>query len=154
MTHNEFEQSKNRLEETRRAGLAAVEAGYQAQMRALEMVWMLQAGLGESSLSSTAVAATAPAVQAPPPLPPPAPARPRSWRAGEVDDDVRANLPRLPESFTRGDVCKQLGYEPDRGALYRCLETLTREGLLRVESKGSGRRATVYCRTGGEASPA
>ena len=141
MTHNEFEQSKNRLAETRRAGLAAVEAGYQAQMRALEMIWRLQAGLGESSLASAAVAATAPAVQAPPPLPP-------------VEDDVRANLPRLPESFTRGDVCKQLGYEPDRGALYRCLETLTREGLLRVESKGSGRKATIYRRTVDAASPA
>jgi hypothetical protein len=150
MTHNEYEQSKRRFEDTRRAGIEVVEAAYQAQMRALEMIWMLQGGLVEGAPFSLGIAAPAPMAQEPPP---PAPGRSRRRSFAEMDDEVRANLWRLPESFTRRDVCQILGYEPDRGSLYRCLEKLTQEGHLHVEVKGEGQRATVYRRTGGGSSP-
>ncbi|HEX4497982.1 MAG TPA: hypothetical protein VIE43_20065 [Thermoanaerobaculia bacterium] len=152
MTHNEYEQSKRRLEEARRAGAELVEAAYQAQMRALEMVWRLQGGIleGTPSLPVPAVAAAAPVA----PQPPAPPERSRKRSFDDVDTDVRAHLSRLPESFTRRDVCRILGYEPERGALYRCLKTLTREARLRIEEKGEGQRATVYRRTGGGSPPA
>jgi hypothetical protein len=70
-----------------------------------------------------------------------------------VEDDVRAAFPRLPERFTRREVCEALGYEPDRGALYRVLQMLKTEALVRIESAGEGQRATVYRKTGGTHSP-
>lgn len=69
-------------------------------------------------------------------------------------DDVRGALSRLPETFTRGDVCEVLGYEPDRSALFRILRELTQEGALRIESRGAGQRATIYRKSGGGDSPA
>ena len=71
-----------------------------------------------------------------------------------MDADIRKSFWRLPETFTRGDVCEMLGYEPDRGPLYRSLQDLVREGGLRIESPGSGQRATVYCKTVRSESPA
>jgi hypothetical protein len=155
MTHNEYEQSKRRLEEARRAGAELVEAAYQAQMRALEMVWMLQGGILEGAPSLPTHPAH-PAIAAVPiaQAPPAAPERPRKRSFDEVDTDVRAHLGRLPESFTRRDVCRILGYEPDRGSLYRCLKALTQEARLRIEQKGEGQRATVYLRVGGGSPPA
>jgi hypothetical protein len=147
MTRDEYEHSKLRLEEQRRSGVELVEAAYQAQIRALDLVWMLQGGVGPVAFSSGAT----------PPAPAPAPAppaeRPRRRSGPEVDDDVRAAFPRLPERFTRREVCEALGYEPDRGALYRVLQTLKTEALVRIESAGEGQRATVYRKTGGAHSP-
>lgn len=148
MTHNEYERSKERLEEQRRSGVELVEAAYQAQIRALDLVWMLQGGVGPVALSSGA-SALAPAAPAPaPPV-----ERPRRRSTGEVEDDIRAAFSRLPERFTRREVCEVLGYEPDRGALYRGLRALTAEALIRVESAGEGQRATVYRKADGEHSP-
>jgi hypothetical protein len=149
MTRDEYERSKERLEEQRRSGVELVESAYQAQMRALDLVWMLQGGPGSVALSAAGPAAPAPAPQAPP-----APVdRPRRRSASEVEDDVRAAIPRLPERFTRRDACASLGYEPDRGALYRILQTLAEDALIRVESTGEGQRATVYRKAGSEDSP-
>ena len=69
-----------------------------------------------------------------------------------MDDDVRAAFARFPEKFTRRDVCEILGYEPDRGALYRVLQDLPRSGALRIESPGGGQRATAYRKTGADPS--
>jgi hypothetical protein len=95
-----------------------------------------------------------------PATPPPAkqetiPPVAQPWRrnAPEVEDDVRAALPRLPARFTRREVCEVLGYDPDRGALYRVLQKLTMEGSLRVESRGEGQKGTVYRQTDGGDSP-
>ena len=41
-----------------------------------------------------------------------------------------------------------LGYEPDRGSLYRILQELVQEGYLRVESTGTGQRPAIYRKTG------
>jgi hypothetical protein len=144
MTRDEYERRKQRIEEQLRAGIELMESAYRAQIRALDLVWMVQA---EEDAES-------------PPPPPPAqqplrpPDKPRRRSAPEVDDDVRSAFGSLPETFTRRDVCEALGYEPDRGALYRSLQLLTRSGALRVESPGGGQRATTYRKTGADPSPA
>lgn len=142
MTRDEYERRKQRIEEQLRAGIELMESAYRAQMRALDLVWMVQA---EED------AETPP----PPPKQEPAPPHdlPRRRSAPEVDADVREAFPRLPTTFTRRDVCAALGYEPDRGALYRTLQDLTRSGALRVEERGGGQRATTYTKTGADPSP-
>jgi hypothetical protein len=152
VTRDEYERSKERLAEQRRAGIELVETAYQAQVRALEMVWMLQ---GEGTGIGPAAAASSTAPAAPAPAKPAAPAAKLHRRSGaQVETDVYAALPRLPETFTRRDVCAALGYEPDRGALYRTLQNLVGEGRAQVVSPGDGQRPTIYRRTGGSASPA
>jgi hypothetical protein len=142
MTRDEYEWRKQRIEEQLRAGIELMESAYRAQMRALDLVWMVQA---EED------------AEAPPPPPAQEPLRPvdkpRRRSAPEVDGDVREAFASLPEKFTRGDVCEALGYEPDRGALYRILQLLTQSGALRVESRGGGQRATTYRKTGADPSP-
>jgi hypothetical protein len=149
VTRDEYERSMERLAEQRRWGIELVETAYQAQVRALDLVWMLQgegAGSGPvTGASSTAPSAPAPAKQE---IRPPA-AKPRRRLGAEVETDVYAALPRLPETFTRRDVCAALGYEPDRGALYRTLKRLVEEGHAQVVSLGDGQRPTVYRRSGG-----
>lgn len=153
MTREQYEQHKQRLEEQLRGGIQLLESAHQAQIRALDLVWMLQAEEGAAE-----PVAEAEALSSPEPSPVPAPAKqealpaprpPRHRGIGDLEDDVRAALPRLPERFTRGDVCAAIGYEPDRGNLYRILQELVRGKSLRVESVGSGRKATVYRRTDG-----
>jgi hypothetical protein len=143
MTRDEYERRKERLKEQLQAGVGLLESAYQAQVRALDLVWMLQA---EES------AAGAPD-GVPSGVPEPQPAAARRRGAAEVDDDVREGFGRLPERFTRGDVCEVLRYEPDRGALYRSLQQLVAAGSVRVESPGAGQRATVYSKIGGVDSP-
>lgn len=147
MTRNQYEQHKRRLEEQLRAGIQLLENAYQAQIRALDLVWMLQAEADAQEAYVSPEPAPAPS---PPkeerPLPP---SRPRRREPGELDDEIRGALPRLSETFTRRDVCHALGYEPDRGSLYRVLQDLVREGSLRVESTGTGQKPTVYRRIDG-----
>ena len=42
MSREQYEQRKRRLEEQLRAGIQLLESAYQAQVRALDLVWMLQ----------------------------------------------------------------------------------------------------------------
>lgn len=144
MTQAEYEHSKQRLEEQRRAGVELVERAYQAQVRALELVWMLQGGTGPTALPPGTVI-TAP----PPPAPPPA-AQPQPKKGLEVEDDVYARFWQLPEVFTRRDVCRLLDYEPDRAVLHRILKKLLRDGFTSVESPGDGQRPAKYRKTGKE----
>jgi hypothetical protein len=148
MTQDDYERSKIRLAEQRRSAIEMVEAGYQAQLKALELYWSLQSGKGEVAQSvevtsvvpavvPSSVQAAQPVVEAPP-----------RRSAPQVDADVRAAFPLLPETFTRHDACRVLGYEPYRGALYLSLEKLVREGFARVFEPGSGHRAVVYQKTG------
>jgi hypothetical protein len=148
MNQDEYERTKSRLAEQRRSAIEMVEAGYQAQLRALELYWTLQTGKGEVS-HSTAVGSGGPAVVPPsaqeaPPVVETAPRR----SAPDVDADVRKALPLFPDTFTRRDVCRALGYEPYRGALYLSLQKLVQEGLARVVKPGAGHRAVVYQKTG------
>lgn len=153
VNRNEYERRKERLKEQLHAGVRLLESAYQAQVRALDLVWMLQA---EESDAGTAGGETASASGAPAPGildPRPVAEVPRQRRASEVDNDVRESFWRLPETFTRSDVCEVLGYEPDRGALYRSLQQLAQDGSVRIESPGAGQRATVYRKIGGMDSP-
>ena len=143
-----------RLAEQRRWGIELVETAHQAQVRALDLVWMLQ---GEGAGAGPAIASSSTAPSAPAPAKQeilPSAAKPRRRLGAEVETDVYAALPRLPETFTRRDVCNALGYEPDRGALYRTLQRLVEEGRAHVVSPGNGQRPTVYRRSGGGHSPA
>jgi len=133
MTDPEYEQLKKHLEEQRRIGMELVERAYAAQMRSLEMIRTLQGGSGPVALPTA--------------VPPPAPERPRRRMATEVWNDVCEIFPDLPERFTRRDVCKALGYEPDRGALYKTLEGLAAQGDFTIETKGKGQKGTVYRKT-------
>ena len=157
VTREQYNLHKRRLEEQLQAGIQLLESAYQAQIRALDLVWMLHAeemGIEAPQAAPALSPPVAPAVPAPatePPLPPPI--APRRRTPGEVSDDVLAALPRLPELFTRGDVCEALGYEPDRAILYRILQELRQEGSIDVDSPGAGQRATVYRRIGASDSP-
>jgi hypothetical protein len=149
MLREHYEQSKRRLEEQRRTGVELVEAAYQAQVRALDLVWMLQGEGADSGFPGSGSLTTAPSQKEPVASVPPSPRR----SAYEVEDGLRESLARLPETFNRNDVCRVLGYEPDRGVLYRALTKLVQEGVLRVESRGDGRRAAVYRQVGTASSP-
>ncbi|HEX4498792.1 MAG TPA: hypothetical protein VIE43_24145 [Thermoanaerobaculia bacterium] len=140
MTHNEYEQAKHRLEDSRRAGLDLVEAAYQSQLRALDMVRDLLAGTADVPLPTAPPAASPPAVEALAPPPPPR----RQQRAGDVAGDFRRIYRQLPETFGRNDIHALLGYEPDRGALYRILAALSTRKVIFIETVSLGRRPAVY----------
>lgn len=152
MTREQYNLHKQRLEEQLRAGIQLLESAYQAQVRALDLVWMLQSQETEIEIPQAAAlpASQAPAVEPSPSSRP----RPRRRTPGEVSHDLLAALPRLPELFTRRDVCAALGYEPDRQLLYRLLQELRQQGRISVESTGEGQRATVYRRPGASHPPA
>jgi hypothetical protein len=149
MTHNEYEQAKRRLEESRRAGLDLVETAYQAQIRALEMVWNLLAGAGDTPLL-TATPATSPPAAADPAPPPPQRQR---RRTADVEQELRRIYRQLPETFGRSDIHALLGYQPDRGALYRILAELSNQGDLVIERGAVGRTPAVYRKIAADLAP-
>lgn len=148
MTHNQYEQHKRRLEEQLRAGIQLLESAYQAQVRALELVWMLQAEAGGGLEAALAVpegeTAPSPPMEGTPPSP-----LDRTIGIGELKADIRAALLRMPEMLTRRDICEAIGYEPSRSTLYRMLQELVREGSLRLESRGEGQKPAIYRKTAG-----
>ena len=151
MTHDEYEQRKRRLEEELRAGVALLETAFRHQIRALQLVWAA-AGGEDVEIPPPVVALpaaraplpAAPALPAPPPAPPP-PARRRSW---ELLDDIMTALAGIPEVFDRNDICRAIGYEPDRGSLYRTFQELTQDGVIAIERRGTGKLPTRYKKTG------
>lgn len=148
MTREQYERSRRQLEEQLRTGIALLEQAYHAQMAALDVVWRLHAREGETVVqrpepSPVPVQTAAPAPVSAAPLP----HRSRKRSASELEEDVFSLFWRLPESFTRSDVCEVLGYEPDRTGLYRVLRDLVRTGYLTIEDPGSGKRATLYRKT-------
>ena len=147
MTREQYEQRKRRLEEQLRAGIQLLETAYLAQVRALDLVWMLQAeesGAGaDLPVSLAAPGAPAPASQERPV----ATKQPHGQKTYTARDEIHSAFYRLPERFTRNDVCKMLGYEPDRGALFRVLRELVDQGHIQIAEPGRGQRATVYEKT-------
>lgn len=139
MTHNEYEQRKRRLDEQLRVGIEWLQAAHRQQVEALNLLRANDGGADETS----------PAVDLTQAVPPPAPSEPQTAgrprrRAGELYNEVRGILDKMPEVFDRNHVCEQLGYEPDRGSLYRTLEQLKDEGLLAREAWGAGRTPSRY----------
>ena len=118
-----------------RSGMELLRAAFQTQLRALEMVWMGTSGEPASPPQA-------------PSLPPadPEPQRPVRRSTDELYSDFVAALPKLPGVFDRGSICRALGYEPSRVALYRLLNELVRDGHLQIVSRGEGRKGTTYRR--------
>jgi hypothetical protein len=143
MRREEYEQRKRRLEEQFREGTALLEAAHRQQLRALELVWMTTAeedlALGAGPVAEPAAVPSRPS--------PPAPSRSHRHKAGELEAGVEAALASVPEVFDRNDVCRVLGYEPDRGSLYRTLQDLVNEGTLALQRRGSGKATTQYRKT-------
>ncbi len=147
MTREEYETRRQRIEEEARTGAELLRAACQAQLRALEVLWLTTSGeparltpppaTGQRPSPASNAASAAP----------PAPAEPRR-SLGRVFQDLVKVLPQLPEVFDRNDACRALGYEPDRTALYRILNELVRDGKLRVASRGEGRKPARYFRSG------
>lgn len=129
MTREEYEAGKARIEEHLRTGVELLQTVYRQQMEALELVWA--AGTGEPAAALPAPAAEIPV---------------RRRRIGELYCEVRDAISNLPEIFDRGDVCDRLGYQPDRGSLFRTLREMVGEGFLAVQAPGDNRRPTLYRR--------
>ena len=136
MTRDDYEARRKRMDEGLRAGIELLQAAHAAQIRALDLVWMSS---GDQ----------APAMAPPPgePMAPgalQAPAKKKRQPNGQLYEDVCAAVERCPERFDRGDVCRLLGYEPNRGNLYRVLQELIAEELFAVEARGEGTIPTKY----------
>ncbi|PYQ65593.1 MAG: hypothetical protein DMF53_05210 [Acidobacteria bacterium] len=139
MTREQYEEQKRRLAEQHRSLVEMVDSAYQTQLQALDMVWRMMSGEGPADPRP------APAPAAAPPQPPaPEPPARRRRRAGELNEEVLAALPRLPELFAFTDVCRALRYNPDRGSLYRALQELKDLGHIAVHSAGIGAQPTRY----------
>jgi hypothetical protein len=145
MTRDEYEKRNRRLEEELRAGVELLETAYRHQVRALQLVWAAAGGDVEIPPSVVATFPGGPAAAAPafPALPaaPPQPARRGSW---DLYNDVQDALDEAPEVFDRNDICRILGYEPNRGSLYRTLQELIQDGDCALEERGSGKMPTRY----------
>lgn len=140
MTHEQYERHKQRLDAQLDAGIRLLRSAHQAQIRALDVVWMLQAEEAPEGATAPEGVASSQSVSSP--------EAPSRLGIGELDHDLRVAFLHLPERFTRGDVCAALGYRPERGMLYRLLQELVQEGSLQIETLGTGRKATVYRKTG------
>lgn len=140
MTRDEYEARRRRIEAELQAGMELLQASAQAQLRALEMVWMSASG---EPATTPAPSSRQPATPAPPPKPPDGPVH---RRLAQVRADVAAALPRLPGTFDRNHVREAIGYEPNRVALFRVLNDLVAEGALGIEMRGGGQRPTTYRR--------
>lgn len=143
MTRDEYEARKRRIEAELQAGVKLLQSSAQAQLRALEMVWMSASGEpATTSAPSSRQTEAAPARTS----------RPARRSLAQVYADLSAALPLLPELFDRNHVREAIGYEPDRVALFRVLNDLVAEETLGVEVRGGGQRPTTYRRNATNAS--
>jgi hypothetical protein len=138
MTREEYEQRKLRLAEQLREGVALLEEGYQRQLRALELIWIADSS-GDAvppRQEPTAAASARP------------PVKPSRLAPGQLMEDVRTALTRMPEVFDRNDLVRALGYEPERSSLHRTLSRLVNEGVLVLNSYGAGKIPAKYGKMG------
>jgi hypothetical protein len=148
MTRDEYEQRKRRLEEELRAGVELLETAYRHQFRALQLVWAAAGGDVEIPPSVMAAFPGVPASAAPAlPALLAAPAQPARRGAWDLFNDVQRALDEAPEVFDRNDICRILGYEPNRGSLYRTFQELIQEGACAIEERGTGKVPTRYRKT-------
>jgi hypothetical protein len=92
-----------------------------------------------------------PAPSSPPPAASPAPPQvkplanqPQRRAPWQLLEDVEKALADVAEVFDRNDICDALGYEPDRGSLYRILQQLIGNGVLALEDRGAGKHPSRY----------
>src|SRR4029079_1679549 len=74
------------------------------------------------------------------PFPPPLERR----EAGELVQDIEAALATVGDEFEKRDLCRALGYTPNRTSLHRVLWDLRGDGLIELLHPGRGGRATRY----------
>jgi hypothetical protein len=156
MTREEYEDRKRRLDEQLRAGVELLEAAHRQQVRALDLVWMAttEEAVEIPRPAAAEVPRPGPQPAAPAPAPPAPPPKPRRREPGELRDEVAAALAQVPDVFDRNDLCRALGYPPDRGSLYRALMELVSEGVIAIEKRGEGKRKSLYKRLGPATPPA
>lgn len=148
MRSREYEQRRRAIEEQLQADLELIRAGYQAKLRALEMMWLHSAeGGGEAPRNEAPAGAETPGETVP------RETVPRETRADEpagvsrrrdVLGDVEAVLPDLPELFEKRDLVQALGYEPSRSTLFRVLDTLRVNGKIEIVRYSTGGTRTQY----------
>jgi len=158
MRHGEYEQRRRALETQFREDVELLRAGYQAKLRALEMLWMASPGealppaAASEMLGSSETQQVSETVASPePPEPPepseaaePAPVMEPESRRGMVREEIEAAFAALPDEFERQDVLRVLGYEPPRATLFRVLNQLVSEGWISIVSYSIGRLSTRY----------
>jgi hypothetical protein len=127
MTREEYDARRRRLDEELRAGLDLLQTGHTEKIRALNLLWTSGPG-GPLSGEASIVAES----------------RPQRRLPGQLDADARAALEHCPEVFEIRDLCRVLGYHPNRGNLYRLFQDLLTEGVISLEEKGGGRAGAKY----------
>jgi hypothetical protein len=134
MTREHYDQRRRQLDAELRAGIDLLESAHRLQVHALDLAWTM---LSQEPLPPAAPAASParPSEQAP-----------AKRRPNNLLDDLDAALARLPESFDRNDVCRELGYQPERSMLFRALQDLVAEGKIAILQGGEGRKPTRYRR--------
>jgi hypothetical protein len=165
MRQGEYEQRRRALERQFREDVELLRAGYQAKLRALEMLWLVSPGealpagppapgaretlrLSETLVESETLVAnetlveseTLPVPEMLPEPPAPGPAR----RRGQALEDVWERFAELPEVFDQRDVVRVLGYAVPRATLYRICGELLREKRVVLEEGSSGPNPTRY----------
>jgi len=149
MRDREFELRRRALEGQFQADVELLRAGYQAKLRALEMLWLMPEGAALPApplavetlrLSEAPEKGDPTAGAAPPPAPPPEPAR----RRGQVMADLDALFSELPEEFDWRDIVRALGYKPPRGTLYRALSQLQSDRWTEIARFPTGRSPTRF----------
>jgi hypothetical protein len=155
MTREDYEDRKRRLDEQLRAGIELLEAAHRQQVRALDLVWIATTEEPVAFPRPPAEALSRPQAQpaaaltaALTPAPAAPPRKPRRRAAWELQNEVESALAQVPDVFDRNDICRALGYEPDRATLFRAVERLKEDGLAVVEQSGSGRVPTRYRKAG------
>jgi hypothetical protein len=154
LSKEEYEEQRRRLDEQHQTALALVDAAWQTQVRALDLVW-LASGAGGVPLvpQIEGLAFGSPArllgagddtggkAPSPPAAPEPPPRRRGAWAVmGEIDR-VYAEL---PEVFGHHDLNRALGYDLDRGSARRNLQLLIEDGVLAAEQSESGHVRLLY----------
>lgn len=142
MTREEYEARKRLIDEQHRSTIELIEAGRQAQHRALDLIWLAGAEKVVPGVSGSPVRrlAAAPVVEEVPV--PAAPAKRRGTY--ELLGQIEAVLPSLPELFDYNDLSQALGISLDRGAVRRNLQLLVEEEILGLEPTESGRFRLRY----------
>ncbi len=125
----EYQRRRRQLDEELRAGIEMLQEGHRAKVEALDSLW-LKAGEEAPAAPPEPLASTPP--------------HPERREAGDLRDDVLAALAAVGDEFEKRDLCRALGYTPNRTSLYRVLWDLQGEGRIEPLRLGRGRRSTRY----------
>jgi hypothetical protein len=155
MRHEEYERRRRAIEAQLREDLELLRAGYQAKLRALEMLWLAPPGEAlppAGAMSETLRLSETPASSETLPettLPQSetvTPSDPKETRRGQVREEIEAAFAELPEEFDRRDILRVLGYEPPRATLFRVLRQLVEDEWITVAWYSTGRSSTRYAK--------